>query len=90
MATKKFDTLFGLTSGITPEREEEKGSQKTRSAPGQMMGLSTQRDDALDRAEKAETALKELEAKLRQEQSQKGFLELDLDYCTRSRAGNEF
>lgn len=79
MATKKFDTLFGLTSGITPERDEEKEHQKTRSAPGQMMGLSTQRDDALDRAEKAEAAIKELEARLRQEQNQKGFLELDLD-----------
>ena len=54
MAKKRFEDLMGLTSGVAPIRDDDESTPKTKTAPGQMIGLSTQRDDALDRADKAE------------------------------------
>src|ERR1035437_8131281 len=79
MAGKKFTELMGLTAGIVPEKDNNPSPAKAKTAPGQMMDLAIQRDEAFDRAEKAEAALKDLEAQLRQEQSQTGFLDIPLN-----------
>jgi len=79
MAGKKFTELMSLTAGIVPEKIIDSSNTKPKTAPGQMMSLATQRDDAFSRAEKAEASLIALEAQLRETQKQTGFLEIPLE-----------
>lgn len=65
MAKKRFEDLMGLTSGVAPIRDDDESTPKVKTAPGQMIGLSTQRDDALDRADKAEAEIEAARAELK-------------------------
>jgi ParB family chromosome partitioning protein len=63
MVSKKFEQLMGLTQEIAPTRVERKPSEP-KTAPGKMISALTGRDEALDRAEKAEAELDILKASL--------------------------
>lgn len=58
---KKLAELMGLTQDIEPTRAERKAGEP-RTAPGRMINAITGRDEALDRAERAEAELEALKA----------------------------
>jgi ParB family chromosome partitioning protein len=76
---RKFTELMQLTAAVVPTKEATTSSGKPKTAPGQMMNLVTQRDEAFERVEKAEVAIRELEEQLRVAKQQGGALELALD-----------
>jgi ParB family chromosome partitioning protein len=76
---RKFTELMQLTAAVTPTKEAGAAPGKPKTAPGQMINLVTQRDEAFERVEKAEAAIRELEEQLRQARRQGGALELALD-----------
>jgi ParB family chromosome partitioning protein len=61
MGGKKLAELMGLTQNIEPTRNERKVAEP-RTAPGRMINAITGRDEALDRAERAESELEALKA----------------------------
>jgi len=80
MATgRKFSELMQLTASVAPTKEGNTVFSKPKTAPGQMMEFANQRDEAIERAEKAEAFAKQLEEQLRQAKRLGGALELDLN-----------
>lgn len=79
MVSKKFAELTALTAGVTPTKDIGAEPGKIRSAPGQVMEFALQRDQAIKRAEEAETRMKALEEQLLTAKEQGGALEVALD-----------
>ncbi|MFC7518327.1 ParB/RepB/Spo0J family partition protein [Herbaspirillum sp. GCM10030257] len=82
MVSKKFAELTALTAGVTPTKDAGAEPGKIRSAPGQVMEFALQRDQAVKRAEEAESRMKELEAQLLSAKEEGGALEVALDALT--------
>ncbi|MDB5772825.1 MAG: hypothetical protein JWM42_3199 [Burkholderia sp.] len=79
MAGKRFEQLSALTAGVVPSKESPSEPSKIRSAPGQVMEFALQRDQAVKRAEEAESRARELEDQLRNAKTAGGASELNLD-----------
>lgn len=79
MVSKRFEQLSTLTAGVAPSKENANEPAKIRSAPGQVMEFALQRDQAVRRAEEAESRVEELKSQLRNAKAEGGSMELDLD-----------